>query len=249
MLATTRRGNAALLDGVPGLHVPRIALIERQGRAAEDLAGEIGRQTGYPVILRLPGAHQGSKSLLSHEWTTVVKCDDAASVVAHLEQTRWDRFYAIEFVDLKRPDGFYRKIRAVVVGSELIVIKPSIYHDWMVAGWRSRPEGIAFMLDNRKVVEECNRIALDPVDELGAPALGVLAAIGERLPLDIFGIDFELAPDGRIVFFEAGAAMTFDREMALEPEDVRLPPEPFAQTDAAVHRFLVRKIAGAARPG
>ena len=37
----------------------------------------------------------------------------------------------------------------------------------------------------------------------------VLSAVRERMPLDFFGMDFGIAPDGRVVLFEANATMNF----------------------------------------
>ena len=37
----------------------------------------------------------------------------------------------------------------------------------------------------------------------------VLTAVRERMPLDFFGMDFGVAPDGRVVLFEANATMNF----------------------------------------
>jgi len=109
----------------------------------------------------------------------------------------------MKFVDIRRPDGFYRKVRAVFVDREVVVTKPSIYHEWMVSGWRSKPEGIAFFRANPKTIEECNRIASDPEGQLGAEAIRTLEVVRDRIPLDIFGLDFDVDRDDRVVFFEA----------------------------------------------
>jgi hypothetical protein len=37
----------------------------------------------------------------------------------------------------------------------------------------------------------------------------VFSAVRERLSLDFFGMDFGIAPDGRVVLFEANATMNF----------------------------------------
>ena len=41
----------------------------------------------------------------------------------------------------------------------------------------------------------------------GNPAMAALQEIRVRTPLDIFGIDFDLMPDSRILSFETNAAM------------------------------------------
>ena len=60
---------------------------------------------------------------------------------------------------------------------------------------------------------------MSPEQALGKPAMDALREIRNRIPLDIYGIDFNLLPDGRIVFFEANAAMHIsmrEREDLLE---------------------------------
>jgi hypothetical protein len=37
----------------------------------------------------------------------------------------------------------------------------------------------------------------------------VLTSVSERMSLDFFGMDFGIAPDGRVVLFEANATMNF----------------------------------------
>ena len=38
--------------------------------------------------------------------------------------------------------------------------------------------------------------------------MAALEAIKKKISLDLYGIDFDLMPDGQILFFEANAAMT-----------------------------------------
>ena len=37
----------------------------------------------------------------------------------------------------------------------------------------------------------------------------ILSAVRERIALDFFGMDFGMAPDGRVLLFEANATMNF----------------------------------------
>ena len=66
---------------------------------------------------------------------------------------------------------------------------------------------------------------------LGKPAITALHEIRARTPLDIFGIDFDLLPDGRILFFETNSAMTLGMR---EQEDV---PETLLSMRAAYRLF------------
>jgi hypothetical protein len=42
---------------------------------------------------------------------------------------------------------------------------------------------------------------------LGRSVIQALRAIRERIPLDVFGVDFDVNADGRLVFYEANATM------------------------------------------
>ena len=63
---------------------------------------------------------------------------------------------------------------------------------------------------------------------IGDAALEAIGAIGRRLDLDYAGIDFSILPDGRVLVFEANAAMLVHPER--EPV--------FAYRNPAVHRIL-----------
>ena len=238
--STTRTGCAVLLDGIDGLVVPRIARYRPVSGRQDEIAADILDRIGLPAILRQSGAHQSAKSVLSDKHRTAVLVEDAASLREALAQFGWDDLYALEYVDLRRPDGHFRKVRAIAIEGEVIIAKPSIFREWMVAGSRNHAEGIAFFRQNPHLLAECNRIVRDPEGELGRAALGVLDEITERMPLEMFGVDFDVDREGRVVFFEAGSAMNFGLWLENEPEDVRVPPEPFDRVRAAMHRVILR---------
>ncbi len=247
---TTRQKNALLLEDVPNLKVPRIERYQTDLAPVEAIVAHIGERFDYPVILRMTSAHESSLSLLSEEGKVAVLLPDPTALHDHLERSRWREFYAVEFVDLKRKDGFYRMLRAVFVDREIIVGRSSIYREWMVANWRFKPVSIAFYRANPHTIEECNRIVRDPETHLGGEVMRTLEAIRDRIPLDMFGIDFDVDRDGRVVFFEAGASMNFKpKNPRLEPPDVRLPIEPTIRIDDAFRDLVARRIAeGPRRP-
>ena len=48
---------------------------------------------------------------------------------------------------------------------------------------------------------------LHPENHFGSSVFTTLRQIAERIPLDIFGIDFDVDSDGNLIFFEANANM------------------------------------------
>jgi len=242
VFAATRQKLHALLQGVPNLIVPRIERYRLGTVAVEDVSADIRGSFAFPVILRLTSAHSTTYSLLEGKTKTAVLIRDQAALDAHLAQCGWPEFYAIEYVDLRRPDGLYRKIRACVVGGEVTVAQSGIYREWMVSGWRTQPEGIAFYRENPAAQAECCRISHEPDAMLGTQALETLAAVAGRVPLDIFGIDFDVDAEGRVVYFEAGATMLFHVYNELAPADLQLPAEPFARIDRAIRDYVIGRI-------
>jgi hypothetical protein len=243
---TTRQKNALLLDGIPNLKVPRIERYRGDVASAGEIAASIRQNFDFPVILRQASAHESSQSMLAaDEKKVAVLLPDPAALSAHLERRGWREFYAVEFVDLKRQDGFYRKLRAVFVDGEIVMNMASINPHWMVTGWRARPEGIDFYRANPRTIEESNRIVGDPEGQLGAEVMQTLGAIRDRIPLDMFGVDFDVDRNGQVVFFEASAAMIFYANNRRSPIDVRLPAEQFERVDGAFRNLVALRIASA----
>ena len=86
------------------------------------------------------------------------------------------------------------------------------------------------------------KILRRPEEALGKPVMAALHEIRARTPLDYFGIDFDLLPDGRILFFETNAAMNFSIKEGEDLPEIILavkeafrrlfdsPPSPTSQT-------------------
>lgn len=239
---TTREDNCRVLENVPGLKVPRVERFRVEGLPIEEMASRVAARFDFPVIVRRPLAQSSSGSLLTEDKTALL-VHDRKALYAHLERSGWSDFYAVEYVDLKRPDGFYRKLRCFVIDGRVMVTQAAMYHEWMVSGWRTKPEGIAFYRANPKTIEECNRIMREPEAQLGAPVLRVLDAIAERIPLDIFGVDFEVDREGRVVFFEATPAMVYRARREEQPLDVRVPEEPLLVFEDAFRALVARRMA------
>ncbi len=67
-----------------------------------------------------------------------------------------------------------------------------------------------------------------------------LLAITERIPLDIFGIDFDVAPDGRLVFYEANAVMNLLSTAA--SREVDYPRHAETRMLAAIRTYLLERL-------
>jgi glutathione synthase/RimK-type ligase-like ATP-grasp enzyme len=152
---------------------------------------------GFPVIIRTAFEQRGIGA---------EKIDSPGELARHLAIQDDPQLYAIEYVDNPVVPGIYRKIRAAVIGEELFITHVHFGPHWNVHRDRDREKPKNLDLDGN-LAAHAARIISAPEETLGAPAMAALHDIRRRIPLDIFGIDFDILPDGRVLFFEANAAM------------------------------------------
>jgi hypothetical protein len=193
VLRSTRDLVARKLDGIPGLVVPRVLRL-RAGNA--DAAAKTVERAGlqFPVIVRRVGTHTGR---------IVGKFDSLDALRA--AAIEGGEHLATEFVDFRTADGFCRKYRVFFIGQRRVFRHMLASADWNVHAsdrqrvMAQRPEFIA--------AEEA--MFTTPEGAFSDKVQLALSAVRERMPLDFFGMDFGIAPDGRVVLFEANATMNF----------------------------------------
>jgi tetratricopeptide (TPR) repeat protein len=219
VLGTGRASNARRLNGVPGVVAPMIATLSR-----ETLAGPGGCQAliregfEFPVLLRAPGFHNGAHFLL------VEKPGDVAAALA---QIPGDELTAIQYLDARGPDGYYRKYRVMMIGGWLYPLHLAISPGWKIH------YVTADMAENSGHRAEEARFLADMPGVLGSRAMGALAEIQNLLALDYAGVDFGLNSHGDLLLFEANATMTV------------LPPDRDRRWD--YRRDAVQRVEGAVR--
>jgi glutathione synthase/RimK-type ligase-like ATP-grasp enzyme len=199
---TTRQRNAERLAGIPNLLVPRILRILNDPQKRQLLISVISEELGFPVIIRSPFTQEGAQT---------VKIETPAELAAYLSSVKAPQLYAIQYIHNPVPEGAYRKIRAVVIGSELVMLHVRFGTKWNVHRAHDANERRNLMAFDTKgtAAAFALKILRRPEEALGKPAMAALHEIRARTPLDFFGIDFDLLPDGRLLFFETNAAMNF----------------------------------------
>jgi glutathione synthase/RimK-type ligase-like ATP-grasp enzyme/thioredoxin-like negative regulator of GroEL len=222
----TRQRNAERLAGIPGLVVPRVARLRYEPRVRQQLVHAIGKSFGFPVIVRDTFSQMGKEA---------GKFDSAEALETYLADTSPREIYAIQFINNPIASHFYRKIRAAVIGDEVIISHVHFGERWNVH--RERDAAAAAGLQLPAAEEAFARsILFKPEETLGAQATAALHEIKARIPLDFYGIDFDVLPDGQLVFFEANAAMTISlagrKSKGVEPIRVRM--------REALHRLFTR---------
>jgi tetratricopeptide (TPR) repeat protein len=190
---TGREANAARLSGLRDVDVPRTMLLSRASLEAAD-AADLLKRSGFrfPLLLRSPGFHTGQN------FVRVESANDLADAVRALPG---DALLAIEFFDARGPDGMARKFRVMFIDGKFYPLHLALSHDWKVHYFTSA------MADDASFRQEEESFLTNMAGALGPRVLNALASLREALALDYGGVDFGVAPDGRLLLFEANATM------------------------------------------
>jgi hypothetical protein len=230
--AVQQTGRVAMsrrLSGIDDLTVPHIEAIPRDAFAdAASAARELtARGFEAPFLLRAPGYHTGA------HFERVDAMEAAASIAAKLPG---DELFAIEYVDLRGPDGSVRKYRAMIAGEELLPLHLAVSPHWKVHYFSAE------MTESAEHRGEDEAFLRDMEGVLGARVMTVLETIRRRSGLDYGGIDFSIDREGRAVLFEANATMI----VPAAGEDARWAyrREPVERIERAV-RAMIRSRASA----
>jgi Tfp pilus assembly protein PilF len=192
-VARTRRDRLhQLLDGIPGIVVPRVLRVARGDVGMGDLVSRLG-DAGIecPVLVRPIVGHGGEGLQL------VRTPQELAAFVPGAA----DAYYFAAYHDCRRDDGFYRKYRMIFVDRTPFAYHLAISDRWLVHYFS------AAMLSAPWKRDEEHRFLADPSGVLGPLAMAALTTMGQRLDLDFAGIDFAVLPDGCLLVFEANATM------------------------------------------
>ena len=219
---TGRADIARRLGGLADVIAPEIATISR----AELLAAELP----YPRLIRSPGFHTGQH---------FVRVERRADLEAAIADLPGDELLAIEPLDACGPDGLFRKYRVMLIGAAAYPLHLAISANWKVHYFSA---DMAERADHR--AEEAAFLADMPAT-IGPRAATALAAIAAEVDLDYAGIDFAVAPDGRLLLFEANPGMVIAPPAPEPIWNYRRPPTERALT--AVRAMLLTK-AGVVRP-
>jgi len=231
---TTRDSTYQLLNGIKNLIVPKTQRFTQTGKIASELIAEIEREFCYPMIARTLHAQVGDG---------MTKVDDRGELEACIKNELPDDFFITQFIDTKEDNEFYRKFRAAVVGNEIVLIRADFHPNWKVHG-RLKEERAKFYKERPHLLERENIILADPEKHLGITVFQTLKEIREKIPLDIFGIDFDVDKSGRIVFYEANATMLLFS--ATFSDDVRHPIEAELKMKDAMKCLFTSKISESA---
>jgi hypothetical protein len=192
VLTTGRDRVSRLLVDIEGLVVPAVARFKGRPHLAKVAIERAG--VTFPAILRLPGTHNG-------EVVALVKGPEELAVQLNPAKT----YLLTSFIDGRGDDPFYNKLRLYWFGAAPLLRHRLTSDRWNVHG----PDRERFMPSQPHWIEVERALLAQGLDGLPGPARAAMLAIRARMPLDFFGIDFALLPDGRALLFEANATMNF----------------------------------------
>ncbi len=188
VLLTGRDANARRLSQVRGVIAPQMI--------KNNLAALMEDETlSFPLLLRSPGYHGGRNFL---------RVDERSGLQAAAAELTGEEFLAIEYLDARGADGLWRKYRVMIIDGVLYPLHLAISADWKVHYFSSA------MADNAEHRAEERLFLQDMPSVLGPQAMVALNGISTMLGLDYCGVDFALAPDGRVQVFEANATMVIN---------------------------------------
>jgi hypothetical protein len=180
----SRDAVSARFAGSATIVAPPVRRIARTGLDERVLEG--------PVVIRPVGSQAG---------IGLERVETAEALRAYLERERASSYYVMPFVDYRSADGFYRKYRIMFVDGTPYPCHLAISPRWMIHYYNAAMRDHAWMRD-----EEAAFIgSLETV--FAGPLAAALREIAAAVPLDYFGIDCAIAADGRLLLFEADAAM------------------------------------------
>jgi hypothetical protein len=135
----------------------------------------------YPLILRTDHLHRGLNMFLVND-------SEEARQVSQLEINP-PLDLALEFVDTRSSDGYFRKWRSHVIGNKVIPRQVQLSKSWKVNLDEAEPCEQA-VEENRQLISQ------------GEPHAGLVALSARALGADIIALDYSKKPDGSYVFWE-----------------------------------------------
>lgn len=201
VLKTGRLDNAARLDAIVGIRVPKIGLVSK----AALRSGETG-MAQFPFLLRSPGFHGGSHFL---------RIDSRDDAIRAIDELPGEQLLQIEFLDARGDDGLYRKYRVMCIAGRLYPLHMAISSHWNVHYFSSQ------MDKNAQYRRQEAAFLNDFAACLGQNAIRALEQIGSTLALDYCGIDFGIDAAGELLLYEANATMVINPPTREERWDYR----------------------------
>ncbi len=199
ILKTTRTDISEMFQGLNGIIVPKVKKLFPISR--NDFIKQIKNAgLSFPLLIREVGLHGGKNLIIINNLNDEIQIEQLDRF--HLDGRA---YYITEFIDFKGVDGYYRKIRIIMINGKI-----NLRHLITSDGWNVHARNRERIMENNKQFIQDEEIFFQRSENnFSEDVLGSMNHIYQTLNLDIYGIDAGLMPDGRIVIFEINAAMEF----------------------------------------
>ncbi len=189
ILLTARDRLSEVLSGIEGIILPKcIKIIPKK---TQDVQKSImDNNFSYPVLFR---------PVVMHGAQTLIRLDSETDI-DKLQRFSFDgnnAFYLTQFIDYRSEDGFYRKVRILVVGDEVIPRHLILSYSWQIHTEKKEAESEIRQKQRAEEIKFLNSVTI----ETGKKLQVVKNAIG----LDYIGIDCSVDSRGNIIVFEANS--------------------------------------------
>jgi hypothetical protein len=145
-----------------------------------------------PLLVRIAGTHGGDDFDKFEDWPGITE------FVARRSDAN---YYVIEYIDYRSIDDLFRKYRIIFIDGGILPYHLAIHNDWKVHHFRTDMADHAWMrLEEERFLEDLGSV-------FNVSQQDALRAMARATGLDYGGIDCGIGRDGRIVVFEANAAM------------------------------------------
>jgi len=222
----TRQMMPRALAGIEGLITPSVRLFRCDLARIDALIAEIEGGTAYPMIVR---------TVYEQESRNMILVNNRRELADAIRSLNRAQFYVIAYLGQPREYGYFRRMRAVLVAGAPVIIRADYAREWIVRSRHYIDRQIYH--DHPELLARANAVIVNPREELGDKAIAALRAAGQRIPLDIFGMDFEVDREGNVICFEANATMGL---MQPAPDPFPYPPEANQRLMAALDELLDR---------
>jgi hypothetical protein len=198
------------------------------GAAAEAAVAAHG--FAFPFLARAPGFHTGRY---------FVRVENLQELIAAVGQFPGDEVCLIDQLDARDGDGFFRKLRVMIIDHKIYPLHLAISRDWKIHYFK------ADMADSPGNRRHDAAFLDDMASFIGPRGMAALERINAALDLDYGGIDFAVNADGDILLFEANATMVMV-PLSNDPKwDYRRPA--FDRVFAAIRAMLMRSAVAVPR--
>ncbi len=225
----TRQINAELFATIPNVIAPKLKRFQRDLKRLDELVANIESSFEYPVIVR---------GVTEQEQKNIFLVNDRSSLLDILINLNLPQVYVIQYRGETRSKGCFRKMRAAFVDGVWTMMRVDYSKDWVTRTRRYKTTQDLY-IEYPELLADANDIILRPSVRLGEQIMSTLNVIGQKFPLEVFGLDFDVDEAGRIVFFEANATMNL---LGTGPADIAYPASADTAFVILFEDFIRRKV-------